>query len=571
MTYLCNDPADFRREFLLGLAASHPGSVRVVPGGAGVVSVTAPTPGEVGVVIGGGSGHYPAFAGLVGPGLCDGAVVGEIFTSPSAQSVQALIDATDSGSGVLLAFGNYSGDVMHFGLAAQRARRDGRDVRIVLVTDDVASAPPERRAARRGVAGGLYVFRAAAAAARAGRDLDGVEAAARLANDRVFSFGLAFGGCTFPGAAEPLFTVPESSVALGLGIHGEPGIETMPRQSAAELATLVVKRLLDERPDGAERARVLVDGLGAVKYEELFVLTGSLLEQLQAAGIDVVETRVGEFVTSLDMAGCSVTICWTTPELDALLETPVSTPGLVDRGLPATSAPDVRELAALLVPRHDRPTPASVARTSAAELGIGALSRARDAIAAEVEQLGRLDAVAGDGDHGRGMHRGFTAAVSAASGTGPDLGDVLDAAGLGFADEAGGASGALWGAGLCAVGHALAQGEQAAGAARAGLAAIRELGGAEPGDKTMVDAVAPFVATFADELAQGVSLERAWRSAVREAEDRADATRDLVSRRGRAAVHAEHGLGTPDPGCVSFVTAVRAVGDFLDESGGADR
>lgn len=570
MTYLFNNPVDFRREFLLGLAAAHPASIRPIAGGAGVVSVTARQPGEVGVVIGGGSGHYPAFAGLVGPGLCDGAVVGEIFTSPSAQAVGTLIEATDSGRGVLLMFGNYSGDVMHFGLAAQRARRDGRDVRIVTVTDDVASAPPGNRASRRGVAGGLYVFRAAAAAARAGWDLDGVEAAARSANNRVFTFGLAFGGCTFPGAAEPLFGVEESSVALGLGIHGEPGVEIVPRQSASDLAALVIKRLLDERPKGAQRARLLVNGLGTVKYEELFVLTGSLLERLQAAGVTVVETRVGEFVTSLDMAGCSVSVCWTTPELDRLLETPVSTPGLVDCGSPAVDTPDVRELANLLQPRRERAASSAV-RTPAAERAVRALSGAHDAISADVVRLGKLDAIVGDGDHGLGMDRGFGAAVAAAGNSGSRIGDVLEAAGLAFADVGGGASGALWGAGLSAVGFALNDGEHAAAAAQAGLAAVRDLGGAQVGDKTMVDAVAPFVDTLADELSRGASLAQSWRCAVQVADERTNATRELVSRRGRAALHAEHGLGVPDPGCVSFVTAVRAVGEFLDESAGVDR
>ncbi|MFN8519187.1 MAG: dihydroxyacetone kinase subunit DhaK [Chloroflexota bacterium] len=187
-----------------------------------------PIPGQVSVIIGGGSGHYPAFAGLVGPGLCHGAVVGDVFTSPSATQAHRAIEALDGGAGVLLAFGNYSGDVMHFGLAAEQARAAGIDTRIVLVTDDVASRPVAESGQRRGIAGGFFVFRAAAAAARRGDELGAVERIARHANDRTRTLGIALAGCTFPGRREPLFTADLDSIAVGLGIHGEPGIQTVP-------------------------------------------------------------------------------------------------------------------------------------------------------------------------------------------------------------------------------------------------------------------------------------------------------------------------------------------------------
>ena len=346
MTYVYNAERGFKDELLDGLTAAYGRYLRRVPGASAVMSVDAPTPGQVSVIIGGGSGHYPAFAGLVGPGLCHGAVVGEVFTSPS--SVQALrtIRALDGGAGVLMTFGNYSGDVMHFGLAAEQARAVGIDTRIVLVTDDVASAPADRRSDRRGIAGTFFVFRCGAAAARAGADLDTVERIARRANDRTRSFGVAFAGCTFPGRSEPLFRVEPGTIALGLGIHGEPGIQTIDWLPAEQLAEVLLEPLLAERPPDARRAAVLVNGLGSTKYEELFVLYRSIDRSLAAAGVEVVDPEVGEFVTSLDMAGCSLTLCWLDEELEPLLRAPAAAPGYRTGGGSWTTRPT-------LAPRDD--------------------------------------------------------------------------------------------------------------------------------------------------------------------------------------------------------------------------
>ncbi len=327
MTRIHDGEVGFKDHFLEGLTAAYPRYLRRVPDASAVMAVDAPIEGQVSVIIGGGSGHYPAFAGLVGPGLCHGAVVGDVFTSPSAAQAYRAIEALDGGAGVLLAFGNYSGDVMHFGLAAEQARAAGIDTRIVLVTDDVASRPVGEAAQRRGIAGGFFVFRAAAAAARRGDELADVERLARHANARTRSFGMALAGCTFPGRSEPLFTIAPGAIALGLGIHGEPGIETVDWVPARELAPILLDRLLSERPAGAARARVLLNGLGSSKYEELFVLYRTIHERLVATGVEPVDVEVGEFVTSLDMAGCSLTLCWLDDELEPLLATPAAAPG----------------------------------------------------------------------------------------------------------------------------------------------------------------------------------------------------------------------------------------------------
>jgi dihydroxyacetone kinase len=323
MTRVLNDATSFKEEMIEGLTLAYPQIVRRVPEAFGVMAVGAPRQGHVSVLIGGGSGHYPAFAGLVGPGLATGAVIGDIFTSPSAEQIYRCTKALDGGAGVLYSFGNYSGDVMNFAMAAARAEADGIPVKTVLVTDDLASAPPERAADRRGIAGDFFVFKIAGTSADQGRSLDEVAALAEQTNLRTRSLGVAFEGCTVPGAEAPLFTVDPDKMELGLGIHGEPGVRTVERVKAAELARLLVEPLLEEVPTDANgRIVVLLNGLGSTKYEELFVLYREVRPLLDAAGLEVHDSEVGELVTSLDMAGCSLTLFWLNDELGALYDTP---------------------------------------------------------------------------------------------------------------------------------------------------------------------------------------------------------------------------------------------------------
>src|SRR5699024_6236441 len=220
MTYLFNDPADFATDAVAGLAAAHPEHVAVVHGG--VVRATETPTGQPARVIGGGSGHYPAVAGRVGPGMGHGAPCGNIFSSPSASQVYSVARNAEAGGGVILGFGNYAGDVLHFGAAAEKLRAEGVDVRIIKVSDDIVSNSPENHRDRRGIAGDLPVFKIAGAAIEAGADLDEAERIAWKANDATRSFGVAFDGPTLPGADEALFHVEDGQMGVGLGIHGEP-------------------------------------------------------------------------------------------------------------------------------------------------------------------------------------------------------------------------------------------------------------------------------------------------------------------------------------------------------------
>ncbi|MCU1550881.1 MAG: Dihydroxyacetone kinase, ATP-dependent, partial [Glaciihabitans sp.] len=305
MSYLLNDPVEFADELLDGFVAANSALVRRVTGG--VVRASRTPSGQVAVVIGGGSGHYPAFAGLVGQGLAHGAAMGNVFASPSAQQIYSVAKAAAGDAGVLFSYGNYAGDVLNFDQAQARLIEEGIPCRTVTVTDDIFSASEAEHEKRRGIAGDFTVFRAAAWAAERGRTLDEVWALASSANDRTRSFGVAFSGCTLPGFDEPLFTVPAGRMAVGMGIHGEPGIEERDIPSAHDLAELFVSRLIEERPasiadNRGARVAVILNGLGSVKYEELFVTYRTVAQRLAAAGIEAVEPEVGELVTSFEMA-----------------------------------------------------------------------------------------------------------------------------------------------------------------------------------------------------------------------------------------------------------------------------
>ncbi|WP_066285188.1 dihydroxyacetone kinase family protein [Arthrobacter sp. B6] len=577
MTRLFNEPAAFADEMIEGFVASHGRWVKRVSGG--VVRNTQSTPDTVALVIGGGSGHYPAFAGLVGQGLAHGAAMGNLFASPSAQQVYNVAKAADHGGGVLLGYGNYAGDVLHFNQAQDRLRKEGIDCRSIAVTDDVSSAPLAERAKRRGIAGDLTVFKVAAAAAEAGYSMDATVDIAERANDRTRSFGVAFTGCTLPGADHPLFSVPEGRMAVGMGIHGEPGIDETDIPTADGLAELLVAKLLTEIPEGLDAggARVvpILNGLGSVKYEELFVVYRRVAQLLAEAGLEAVDPQVGELVTSFDMAGTSLTLFWLDDELETLWNAPADAPAF-RRGAVTAAALEASDSAMydgdtagveLSIPDATAESRAGAARV------LAALGAAKAVVDANADELGRIDAIAGDGDHGIGMERGVRAAVEAATdavGRGAGAGTTLHFAADAWADKAGGTSGALWGMALRAVGDVVGDTKAPdAGAVAAGVAgaaaAIMDFGKAKPGDKTLVDVLVPFRDALASGVEAGQSLTEAWSAAAVTAEQAAEDTAQLLPLMGRARPHAEKSLGTPDAGAVSMALIIRAIHNTLIE------
>ncbi|MDT0347950.1 dihydroxyacetone kinase family protein [Pseudonocardia charpentierae] len=579
MTRLFNDPDDFLDELTEGFVAASGRWVRAVPGGV-VRSTRSPEP-TVAIVIGGGSGHYPAFAGLVGPGLAHGAAMGNLFASPSTQRAYSVAKEADQGRGVLFSYGNYAGDVLNFDAAQDQLKAEGIDCRTVLVTDDIWSAPPDEFEKRRGIAGDLTVFKVAGAAAEEGASLDEVERLARHTNDRTRSFGVAFDGCTLPGKSEPLFTVPQGRMAVGLGIHGEPGIDETDVPTADELAELFVSRLLQEVPEGVEvsGARVvpILNGLGSVKYEELFVVYRSVDRLLRAAGVEVVDPEVGEFCTSFDMAGCSLTLLWLGNEpggeLERLWTAPADTPAF-RRG--SVSEREHVDSSATAAAQKTIP-PASDESRHAATYIADLLARMAEAIDAQADELGRMDSVAGDGDHGIGMQRGSRAgarAARSAADAGAGAGTTLAEAGDAWSDQGGGTSGVIWGRILQTLGKTL--GDEAPVNAAVVAAAVGEardvvmgFGKAKVGDKTMVDAIVPFADDLSASVEAGRPLRVAWPQAAAVAEQAAQQTADMAAKLGRARSHGDKSIGTPDPGAVSFALICTTVAGELPPADGA--
>ena len=579
MTYLFNQPSAFAAELIEGFVAANADKVRQVAGG--VVRSTRSQPNTVAVIVGGGSGHYPAFAGLVGQGLAHGAAMGNLFASPSAQQIYNVARAAHNGAGVLLMFGNYAGDVLHFGQACERLRAEGIACEVLAVTDDISSAGKDELEKRRGVAGDLCVFKAACAAAEAGHDLSQVLQLAQHANQRTRTFGVAFSGCSLPGASHPLFEVEKGRMALGLGIHGEPGIKETDMPSADELAEIFVERLLNELPadipqaDG-QRVAVILNGLGSVKYEELFVVYRRVAQLLEAANLQVVEPDVGEFVTSFNMAGASLTLMWLDDQLETLWRAPTNTPayrkGSVLVAEPLSAAERVESTEEAL------PAATTESQESAKRV-LQLLESVAEMLQRNAERLGDIDAVAGDGDHGIGMERGVLGAVEKArevAARGAGAGSLLCRAADAWADKAGGTSGALWGVALTALGTALGDrqtpdAQRVATGVREAKEGIMHFGKARVGDKTMVDVLVPFSDSLNEAVAAGASLTDAWLKAAQVADKAAQDTARLVPKMGRARPLAEKSVGTPDAGAISLALIVNTVGDLLKEHSASEQ
>jgi dihydroxyacetone kinase-like protein len=328
MKKFINAPEDVVREALAGVAAAHP-DLRVDFANQIVVRADAPRSGKVGLVSGGGSGHEPLHGGFVGSGMLDAACPGEVFTSPVPDQILAATKAVDGGAGVVHIVKNYTGDVLNFQMAAELAGDDGVRVETVLVDDDVAVENSTWTAGRRGTTATLIVEKVAGAAAAEGQTLQAVAELGRRVNENSASFAVALTACTTPAAGKPGFDLPDDEMEVGVGIHGEPGRRREKLVSAKEIVRICLDAILSAKPVGAgDRAIVIVNGLGGTPLIELYLVFGEVAAVLKDAGVEIARTLVGNYVTSLDMAGISVTVCRADDEILQLWDAPVRTPAL---------------------------------------------------------------------------------------------------------------------------------------------------------------------------------------------------------------------------------------------------
>ena len=560
MKKLINDPRAVVREMVEGLVDLAPGQALLE--GENVVLRAGLPPyeerREVAVLSGGGSGHEPAHAGYVGQGMLHAAVAGDVFTSPSVDAVLAAIRAVAGPPGVLLIVKNYTGDRLNFGLAAELARAEGIAVETVVVADDVALRDTVEPGRRRGIAGTVLVHKVAGAAAAAGLPLAEVAQEARAVAAAIGTMGVALGPCTVPAAGRPGFDLGDDEIELGLGIHGERGVERTRIRRADELVDTILEAILTDRALGrGADAALLVNGLGGTPPMELAIVARGAIARLRERGLNVVRAWTGNLLTALEMPGMSLTILPVDAARLRRLDAPTTAPAWPGSGRISPAREIVPNPSAAPEPISPRaPSPNSETIKQSVLAAADALERAEP-------QLTELDAAAGDGDLGTSMTRAagaIRALPEAVWSSPPDA--VLTAMANVLRRAMGGTSGPLYAAALLRAAQTLPASPTAtdwsAGLAAA-VDAIGELGGAKSGDRTMIDALHPAAAAFAAGLAAGRSAAGAWAAAVSAAEEGAAATARMYPRLGRASYLGERAVGTPDAGAMAVAIWMKAI------------
>jgi len=526
--------------------------------------------GKVRLISGGGSGHEPAHAGFVGAGMLDAAVCGDVFASPSQIQVYQAIKATAGKQGCLLIIKNYSGDLMNFQNGTYLAREDGIEVDYVKVDDDVAVQDSLYTVGRRGVAGTVFVHKLAGAAAESGKSLAEVKAVAEKAVANVRSIGFALTSCTVPAKGTPTFELGREEMEYGVGIHGEPGIRRESLVDAHEMAGRMVGTLCKElqlKTGNGSRVALLVNGFGATPLMELYLMNNEVTAELAKRGVTLVRTFVGNFMTSIDMSGASVSLLKLDAELEALLNVQCDTPALKING-PAEMI------------RYNNPFAGEKERefsyaveTPAMYKKIGAVMTLDnlkyivdvmcDSIIRNEVPFCELDAHAGDGDFGMSIAKGFKRLKqewqAIVEQPGLDIAGFLDACSMVIMEHCGGASGPIWGSAFRAAGKRL-QGKRelrvadfadmlAAAVESIQLTGERSFGrGAVVGDKTLIDALAPCADTWKRSADSGAAFADAFRAGAESAVAGAKHTEQIVARMGRAGTVGERSLGYPDAG-----------------------
>ncbi|MDS0857178.1 dihydroxyacetone kinase family protein [Burkholderia pseudomultivorans] len=561
MKKLVNRPSDVVREMLEGIARQSP-HVAILGDAHVLVRRTLPEPSQrpVAVLSGGGSGHEPAHGGYVGDGMLSAAVCGEVFTSPSTDAVLAAIRATAGPNGALLVVKNYTGDRLNFGLAAELARAEGIPVETVVVADDVSLRGRVDRARRRGIAGTVLIHKLAGAAAARGLSLARVAAIARDAAADLGTMGVALDGCTLPGADRSGFSLADHEIELGLGIHGEKGVERRAPLPADALADTLLSNIVGDLVlDRGERVALLVNGLGATPEMELAIVLRAAHDNLSRRGIVVERAWAGTFLSALDMPGCSISLLRLSDERAALLDAPTQA-----RAWPGGGAVN-RQIRIETAHTPDAPFPPldAAGQAWAARLQ-PALHAVAHALIDHEATLTELDTAAGDGDLGASMHRAAQAVLALPDAAYGTPAGALAALGATLRRAIAGSSGPFYATALLRASRRLADAAEPsardwAAAFRRAVESIGELGGARAGDRTMLDALVPAVAAFDRALDDGLDASAALRAAADAAERGAQETARMTPRAGRASYLGERAIGTPDGGAVAVACWLRAL------------
>jgi dihydroxyacetone kinase len=566
MKKLINRPEDVAEEMVQGLAVLQPGCARI-PGHKALIRADAgdARDRQVAILSGGGSGHEPAHAGYIGAGMLSAAVAGEVFTSPSSDTVFAAIKAVAGNPGSLLVVKNYTGDRLNFGLAAEMARAEGIPVEMVMVDDDVALRGTAQATGARGLAGTVFIHKLLGAAAAEGRDLAELVTIGRAAVASLGTMGVSFSAGTSPAVGKPSFELGEQEMELGLGIHGEPGIKRMPMQPADELAETLLTAILQHGRFSGQVA-VMVNNLGATTTMELAIVARHAVRFLESKGLAVERIFAGIFLSSLDMAGISISVLGLNDDRLRWLDAATTAPAW-------PNAPKERPAKPPVGTETGRSASATEAAGRGAQTEVGkqignAIEAACKALMAAEGELTEMDRVTGDGDLGVSMARAAKAVQDALSSYPLDnVPATLKALGHTLRRELGGSSGPLYGVLFLRSGSVLeslgASGLASwAGALTQGCQAISELGGAKPGDRTMLDALDPFVKTLRQATAAKTTRE-AVLAALEAAERGADSTAQMKPRLGRSSYLGNRVLGHPDPGAKAIALWLHAACEAL--------
>jgi triose/dihydroxyacetone kinase / FAD-AMP lyase (cyclizing) len=567
MKKLINRPEDVVEEMLQGFSVLHPGSVRLA-GHKVMLRDDAEQVREqqVAIISGGGSGHEPAHAGYVGAGMLSAAVAGEIFTSPSSDSVFAAIKAAAGEPGALLVVKNYTGDRLNFGVAAEMARAEGIAVETVIVNDDVALKGTEQATGARGLAGTVLIHKLVGAAASEGKNLADLAAIGRAATQSLATMGLSLSAGTSPVVGRPSFELGDDEMELGLGIHGEPGVKRTQLQSANKLTETLLAEILKHGNFGRERrVAVMVNNLGATTEMELAIVARHAVPFLESKGYVVERIYAGTFLSSLDMAGISISVLGINDERLGWLDAPTTAPAWPNVLKRRPGRPEARIVNGMSV-EVSRSIGDDV-RTDPGRKVVRAIDAACKALIDAEEELTEMDRVTGDGDLGASMRRAAMA-VQSRMDSYPlnNVSATLKALGHLLQREMGGSSGPLYGVLFLRCGNVL-ESSRTSGLAQwveavdQGCQAMSELGGAKPGDRTMLDALAPFVTSLKD--ARGEPSREILLNAVDAAEQGAKATAQMKPRLGRSSYLGDRVIGHPDPGAKAIAVWLRAVLEVL--------